>query len=61
MKKFFILQLVLVLSLQALADAAVTFETRQVPISRGGEADGTVSLRFYSDLPSVPYISVADL
>ena len=60
MKKFFILQLVLVLTLQALADATVTFETRQVPVSRGGEADGTVSLRFYSDLPSVPYISVAD-
>ena len=60
MKKGFILQLALVLSLQALADASVTFETRQVPVNRGGEDGGTVGLRFYSDMPSVPYISVAD-
>ena len=60
MKKGFILQLALVLSLHALADATVTFETRQVPVNRGGEDGGTVGLRFYSDMPSVPYISVAD-
>ncbi len=60
MKKVFILQLALVLSLRALADASVTFETRQVPVNRGGEDGGTIGLRFYSDMPSVPYISVAD-
>ena len=60
MKKFFLFQLVLLLSLRALADGATSFETRQVPVNRGGEDDGTVSLRFYSDLPSIPYISVAD-
>ena len=60
MKKFFLFQLVLLLSLRALADGATSFETRQVPVNRGGEDDGTISLRFYSDLPSIPYISVAD-
>ena len=60
MKKVFLFQLVLLLSLRALADGAISFEIRQVPVNRGGEDDGTVSLRFYDDLPSVPYISVAD-
>ena len=52
--------MVFVLSLHALADATISMETRQVPVNRGGEDGGTVSLRFYSDLPSIPYISVAD-
>ena len=47
MKKVFLFQLVLLLSLRALADGAISFETRQVPVNRGGEDDGTVSLRFY--------------
>ena len=58
MRKLFLLQFVILLSLRALADP--TFATRQVPINRGGQDGGTVSLRFYSDMPSVPYISVAD-
>ena len=58
MKKLFLLQFVILLSLRALADP--TFATRQVPVNRGGQDGGTISLRFYSDMPSVPYISVAD-
>ena len=60
MKKILLLQLILMLSLRALAEGGISFETRQVPVNRGGEEDGTVGLRFYSDMPSVPYISVAD-
>ena len=60
MKKIILFQLILLLSLRALAEGAISFETRQVPVNRGGEDDGTVCLRFYSDMPSVPYISVAD-
>lgn len=60
MKKIILFQLVLLLSIRALAEGAISFETRQVPVNRGGEDDGTVCLRFYSDMPSVPYISVAD-
>ena len=60
MKKFILFQLVLLLSLRALADGTVSFETRQVSVNRGGEDGGTVTLRFYEDMPSVPYISVAD-
>ncbi len=60
MKKFLLFQLVLMLSLPALAEEPFSFETRKVPVNRGGEVDGTVSLRFYKDMPSVPYISVAD-
>ena len=40
--------------------AEPTFSTRQVPVNRGGQDDGTVSLRFYSDMPEVPYISISD-
>ncbi len=29
-------------------------------MNRGGEEDGSVSLRFYDDMPSVAYISMAD-
>ena len=34
--------------------------TRQVPVNRGGEDGGNVTLRFYDDMPSVAYISAAD-
>lgn len=60
MKKIYLFLLVLLLSLRAMADGTISFETRQVPVNRGGEDDGTISLRFYEDMPSVPYISVAD-
>lgn len=60
MKKFYFFQLVLLVSLRALAEGAISFETRQVPVNRGGVDGGMVSLRFYEDLPSVAYISVAD-
>ena len=36
------------------------FTTKQLPVNRYGEASGTVNVRFYNDMPSVPYISVAD-
>ena len=36
-----------------------TFATLQAPVNRGGMDDGTVTLRFYDDMPSVPYISAA--
>ena len=42
------------------AQADPTFSTKQVPVNRGGEDGGTVSLLFYEDIPQVPYISVAD-
>lgn len=60
MKKIYLFLLILLLSLRAMADGTISFETRQVPVNRGGEDDGTISLRFYEDMPSVPYISVAD-
>ena len=34
--------------------------TKQVPVNRGGQDGGNVTLRFYDDMPSVAYISVAD-
>ena len=60
MKKFIVFQLVLLLSLPALAENPLSLEKRQVPVNRGGEDDGTVCLYFFEDMPSVPYISVAD-
>ena len=60
MKKLILFQLVLLLSFPALAEEPITYETRQVPVNRGGEEDGTVCLRFFASMPSVPYISVAD-
>lgn len=42
------------------AQTDLTFATRQIPVNRGGEEDSIISLRFYDDLPSVAYISVAD-
>lgn len=53
-------------------DGSVTFDfdegavdptkyfTKQVPVNRGGQDGGNVTLRFYDDMPSVAYISVAD-
>lgn len=58
MKKILFLQLVFMLSLYVVAEP--TFSTRQVPVNRGGQDGGTVSLRFYSDMPAVPYISISD-
>lgn len=58
MKKTLLFQLVLWLSLNALADP--TFTTKNVPVNRGGQDGGTVTLRFYDDMPTVPYIAVSD-
>ena len=58
MRKILFLQLAFMLSLCVAAEP--TFSTRQVPVNRGGQDDGTVSLRFYSDMPEVPYISISD-
>lgn len=40
--------------------AEPAFTTKQVKVNRGGQESGTVTLRFYEDMPAVPYISVAD-
>lgn len=58
MKKICALQLVLLLSLRVLADPA--FTTKQVPVNRGGQDGGMVTLVFYDDMPTVPYIGVAE-
>ena len=58
MKKFLAFQLLLWVSLHVLA--APTFTTKNVPVNRGGQDGGTVTLRFYDDLPTVPYIAVTD-
>ena len=42
------------------ADDQTAFTVKQVPVNRCGQQDGTVAIRFYEDMPSVPYISVAD-
>ena len=36
------------------------YSQTETPVNRGGKDGGTVTLRFYEDLPNVPYISVAD-
>lgn len=43
-------------------DAAdlTAYSQKQTPVNRGGTDGGTVTLRFYEDMPNVPYISVAD-
>ena len=41
-------------------DDQTAFTVKQVPVNRCGQQDGTVAIRFYEDMPSVPYISVAD-
>ena len=60
MKKILLFLLILLPTLPTLAEEPFTTEKRQVPVNRGGEDDGTVCLLFYPDMPSVPYISVAD-
>jgi len=42
------------------ADDQTAFTVKQVSVNRCGQQDGTVAIRFYEDMPSVPYISVAD-
>ena len=42
------------------SDEQTAFTVKQVPVNRNGQQDGTVAIRFYDDMPSVPYISVAD-
>ena len=41
-------------------DEQTAFTTKPLPVNRYGEASGTVNVRFYNDMPSVPYISVSD-
>ena len=41
-------------------DDKTAFTVKQVHVNRYGQQDGTVAIRFYEDMPSVPYISVAD-
>ena len=41
-------------------DVGPSFAEKTVDVSRDGNAYGQVAIRFYSDMPSVPYISVAD-
>lgn len=43
-------------------DAAdqTAYTQKETPVNRGGKDGGTVTLRFYEDMPNVPYISVAD-
>ena len=41
-------------------DAGPSYTDKTVDVNRDGKAYGQVALRFYSDMPSVAYISVAD-
>ena len=41
-------------------DAGPSYTDKTVDVNRDGKIYGQVSLRFYSDMPSVAYISVAD-
>ena len=41
-------------------DAGPSYTDKMVDVNRDGKTYGQVSLRFYSDMPSVAYISVAD-
>ncbi len=50
---------VVVLSATMSVFADPTFTTKEVKVNRGGVDGGKVTLRFYEDMPSVPYISVA--
>ena len=38
----------------------VAFTSRALPVNRDGKSDGTVTIRFYEDMPNVPYISFSD-
>lgn len=58
MKKTMTLFVALMLAMtSAYADPA--FTDKEIPVNRGREDGGTVTLRFYEDMPTVPYISVA--
>ena len=41
-------------------DDQTAYTVKKVPVNRDGNNGGTVAIRFYKDIPSVPYISVAD-
>ena len=41
-------------------DDQTAYIEKMVPVNRDGNNSGTVAIRFYEDMPSVPYISVAD-
>ena len=47
-------------SQQTAVDVGPSYTDKKVDVNRDGKADGQVSIRFYSDMPSVAYISVAD-
>ena len=36
-------------------DDQTAYTVKQVPVNRDGNNSGTVALRFYEDMPSVPY------
>lgn len=44
----------------AAVDAGPAFTEKAVDVNRDGKAFGQVTLRFYADMPNVPYISMAD-
>ncbi len=41
-------------------DAGPAFSEKTVSVNRDGQAFGQVTLRYYADMPHVPYISIAD-
>lgn len=41
-------------------DDQTAYTVKTVSVNRDGNNSGTVTIRFYEDMPSVPYISVAD-
>ena len=41
-------------------DDLTAYTVKMVPVNRDGNNGGTVAIRFYEDMPSIPYISVAD-
>ena len=44
----------------AAVDAGPAFTDKLVDVNRDGQAYGQVAIRFYSDMPNVPYISVVE-
>jgi len=42
------------------SDPGPAYTEKSVAVCRDGKADGQVTLRFYSDMPSVAYIEAAD-
>ncbi len=41
-------------------DDKTEYTVRDLPVIRDGKADGIIAIRYYKDLPSVPYVSVSD-